>query len=225
MSKPLTELVIASHNQGKVKEISALLAPYGVQVFNGGEMVPEEPVEDAPDFMGNALIKAEFFAERTGKPALADDSGLVVPALGGAPGIYSARWAEVAEGQAHTEQAGTSRRDFPMAMEKIRTSLLDATGKEQGQAAYFACALAVMLPGGAPPVAVEGRVNGVLSFPPRGTRGFGYDPIFIADGMHQTFAEINPEEKHGISHRADAFKKLVKALRAQDLLAEVPPSG
>jgi len=186
-------LVIASHNPGKVREIAALLAPYGVEVVSVGELGLPEPEETGSSFQENAELKARAAASDAGLPALADDSGLVVPALGGAPGIHSARW------------AGAGR-DFGLAMSRV----IDELGPAGDRRAHFTCALALCWPDGHCEI-FEGRVEGRLVWPPRGERGFGYDPIFVADGYTETFGEIDPDEKHRISHRADAFRKLVAA--------------
>jgi XTP/dITP diphosphohydrolase len=194
-------LVIASHNPGKVREIAALLAPYGVEVTAAGGLGLPEPEETGATFAENAAIKARAAAEGSGLPALADDSGLVVEALGGEPGIHSARW------------AGPDR-DFRVAMEKVEAAL---AGKPDRRA-HFVCALALAWPDGGPDDALdggieifEGRVDGALVWPPRGERGFGYDPIFVPEGYDVTFGEMDPEKKHAISHRADAFGKLIAA--------------
>jgi XTP/dITP diphosphohydrolase len=183
-------LVIASHNQGKVREIAALLGGFVKHFPSAGDLDLPEPEETESSFAGNAALKARAAALGAGLPALADDSGLVVPALGGAPGIYSARW------------AGPDR-DFGLAMRRVEAELGD-----KDPAAHFVCALALGWPDGHVE-AVEGRVHGRLAFPPRGGRGFGYDPIFIPDGLDITFGEMDPDAKHRISHRADAFRRLV----------------
>ena len=189
-------LVIASHNPGKVREIAELLAPYGVDVVSAGALGLAEPDETEPSFAGNAEIKARAAAAASGLPSLADDSGLCVAALDGAPGVLSARW------------AGPDK-DFAAAMERIRREL----GSNPDRRAHFACALALAWPDG-DLVAVEGRVYGSLTFPPRGQRGFGYDPIFVPEGHRQTFGEMEPAVKQAISHRAQAFAKLVAGLFA-----------
>jgi len=192
-----TTLVVASHNQGKVREIKALLAPFGIVTKGAAELGLPEPEETETTFAGNAALKARAAAKASGLPALADDSGLAVTALGGAPGIYSARW------------AGETK-DFSFAMQRVEREL-----KEKGAqdfSAKFVCALALAEPGKEPEI-FEGEVHGRLLFPPRGTRGFGYDPIFVADGMSETFGEIEPARKHAMSHRARAFAKLVAALK------------
>jgi XTP/dITP diphosphohydrolase len=183
-------LVIASHNKGKVREIAELLGAYVAHFPGAGDLNLPEPEETETTFIGNAELKASAAATASGLPALADDSGLVVPALGGAPGIYSARW------------AGPDK-DFSVAMKRVETELGD-----RDRAAYFVCALSLAWPDGHVE-SVEGRVHGRLVFPGRGDKGFGYDPIFIATGHDITFAEMDPQEKHGISHRADAFAQLV----------------
>jgi XTP/dITP diphosphohydrolase len=186
-------LVIASHNKGKVREIAALLAPFGVEIVAAPDLGLPEPIETGASFRENAEIKARAAAKASGSPALADDSGLVVPALDGAPGIWSARWAGPA-------------RDFRIAMERVERELAGKTDRR----AHFVCALALAWPDGHCE-SFEGRVDGTLVWPPRGSRGFGYDPIFLPDGHAETFGEMAPEKKHAISHRADAFRKLVSA--------------
>ena len=185
-------LVIASHNAGKVREIAALLAPFGTEVVSAAALGLPEPDETEDSFAGNARQMAEAAAAASGLPALADDSGLCVAALAGAPGIYSARWAEPAK-------------DFAVAMRRVEQEL----GGNPDRRAWFVCALALATPGEATRI-FEGRVDGTLVFPPRGTRGFGYDPIFLAEGQRQTFGEMDPAAKHAMSHRARAFALLVR---------------
>ena len=187
------KLVIASHNAGKVREIGELLAPHGIEVFSAGELDLDEPEETGTTFIDNAVIKAEAAAKASGLPALADDSGLAVHALGGEPGIHSARWAG-------------PKRDFTFAMQKVEEAL---EGKAD-RGAFFACALALCWPDGHCET-FEGRVFGALVWPPRGERGFGYDPVFQPNGHAITFGEMEPAKKHAMSHRADAFRKLVAA--------------
>lgn len=188
-------LVIASHNKGKVREIADLLGRYVTNFPSAGELGLAEPEETEKTFTGNAALKALAAARASGLPALADDSGLAVDALDGAPGIYSARWAG-------------PEKDFALAMEKVRRELALAPDRK-GDRAHFVCALAIAWPDGHVEV-VEGQAHGTLTFPPRGTRGFGYDPIFIPDGYGTTtYAELDPDQKHAISHRADAFRQLV----------------
>ncbi len=194
-------LVIATHNAGKLKEIGALLAPYGLQCISAGSLGLPEPAETGTTFVENALIKARASAEASGLPALADDSGLCVAALDGRPGVYTADWAE------RQWFEGPAGRDWYMAMGKVE-GLLAEQGPDVDRSGYFACVLAIAWPDGDSAV-YEGRVNGTLTWPPRGALGFGYDPVFVPLGATQTFAEIDPEEKHRISHRADAFAKLV----------------
>lgn len=194
-------LVIATHNAGKLKEIGALLAPYGLQCISAGSLGLPEPAETGTTFIENALIKARATAEGSGLPALADDSGLCVAALGGRPGVYTADWAQ------RQWFEGEPGRDWYMAMGKVE-GLLCEQGPDVDRSAYFACVLAIAWPDGGSAV-YEGRVEGNLTWPPRGTLGFGYDPVFVPLGRDQTFAEIDPAEKHRISHRADAFAKLV----------------
>ena len=196
-------LVIATHNAGKLREISALLAPYGVDCISAGSLGLPEPPETGKTFTENALIKARAAAESSGLPALADDSGLCVAALDGRPGVYSADWAE------RQWFEGPPGRDWYMAMGKVE-GMLCKLGPEADRSAWFACVLALAWPDGESAV-YEGRVDGALVWPPRGGLGFGYDPVFVVQGGQQTFAEIDPAEKHRISHRAAAFAKLVAA--------------
>ncbi len=194
-------LVIATHNAGKLKEIAALLAPHGIECISAGALGLPEPAETGTTFVENALIKARAAAEAAQLPALADDSGLSVTALGGRPGVYTADWAE------RQPFEGPPGRDWYMAMGKVE-GLLAEQGPDADRSAWFSCVLAIAWPNGETAV-YEGRVDGALTWPPRGTLGFGYDPVFVPQGRTQTFAEIDPAEKHRISHRADAFAKLV----------------
>jgi XTP/dITP diphosphohydrolase len=192
MPRPFTgdRLVIASHNPGKVEEITALLAPFAIDVVSAGALGIAEPEETGDSFEANAALKARAAAAASGLPAIADDSGLVVPALGGAPGIYSARWAGPAK-------------DFRVAMQRVHRELGD-----QDRSARFVAVLALAWPDGDLEL-FRGEVAGKLVWPPRGERGFGYDPIFVPEGGVATFGEIEPARKHKISHRARAFAKLV----------------
>jgi XTP/dITP diphosphohydrolase len=185
-------LVIASHNAGKVREIADLLGAFVRRFPSAGELNLPEPEETATTFTGNAELKALAAATGSGLPSLADDSGLAVDALGGAPGIYSARW------------AGPDK-DFAAAMDRVRREL--PAGADPG--ASFVCALSLAWPDGHVET-VEGRAHGRLRFPPSGTKGFGYDPIFVPDGFDVTYAELEPQQKHAISHRAKAFAQLVE---------------
>ncbi|MDB5725575.1 MAG: nucleoside-triphosphate diphosphatase [Novosphingobium sp.] len=194
-------LVIATHNAGKLKEIAALLAPYGMECISAGALGLPEPDETGTTFVENALIKAHAAAQAAQLPALADDSGLSVLALDGRPGVYTADWAE------RQRFEGPPGRDWYMAMGKVE-GLLAEQGDDVDRSAWFSCVLAIAWPNGDSAV-YEGRVNGSLTWPPRGTLGFGYDPVFVPQGRDLTFAEIDPAEKHSISHRADAFAKLV----------------
>ena len=194
-------LVIATHNAGKLKEISALLDPYGVKCISAGSLGLPEPPETGTTFVQNALLKARAAAEASGLPALADDSGLSVVALDGRPGVYTADWAE----RQHFE--GAPGRDWFMAMGKVE-GMLQEKGPQVDRSCAFHCVLALAWPDGEQAV-YEGTVPGTLTWPPRGELGFGYDPVFVPQGKEQTFAEIDPAEKHAISHRADAFTKLV----------------
>ena len=195
------KLVIATHNAGKLKEISALLAPFGIECISAGALGLPEPAETGTTFVENALIKARAASEACGLPALADDSGLSVTALGGRPGVYTADWAE------RQWFEGEPGRDWFMAMGKVE-GMLQALGSEVDRSCWFSCVLAIAWPDGESAV-YEGRVDGTLTWPPRGAMGFGYDPVFVPLGDTRTFAEHDPEEKHAISHRADAFAKLV----------------
>lgn len=188
-------LIIASHNDGKVREINELISPFGVEAVSAKKLGLNDPEETGSTFAENARIKAQAAASASGLPALADDSGLAVTALGGAPGIFSARWAG-------------EPRDFGLAMEKVGEQLIE-TGSDD-RSARFVCALCLAWPDGHDEV-FEGEVRGRLVFPPRGLKGFGYDPIFLPDGYDITFGEMEPDAKHAISHRADAFRKLTKA--------------
>jgi XTP/dITP diphosphohydrolase len=190
-------LVIATHNQGKLAEIGELLRPFGTAVIGAVALGLPEPEETGDSFEANAELKALAAATASGLPALADDSGLVVPALGGAPGIYSARWAG-------------PERDFGRAMARVEEQL---KGKDDRRAAFVA-ALALAWPDRHVET-FRGEVHGHLVWPPRGTRGFGYDPVFVPAGGHETFGEMEPAAKHAISHRADAFRKLVDACFAR----------
>lgn len=201
MSRLHGKLVIATHNAGKLREIAALLAPYGVECVSAGDLDLEEPEEIHDTFIENALLKARAATEATGLPALADDSGLCVEALGGRPGVYTADWAE-----RHWYE-GPDGRDWYMAMGKVE-GLLCEQGPDVGRAAHFACVLAITWPDGVHAV-YEGRADGKLTWPPRGKLGFGFDPVFVPLGHDQTFAELPVDEKQRISHRADAFAKLV----------------
>jgi XTP/dITP diphosphohydrolase len=197
-------LVIASHNQGKVREIRALLEPFGIDPVSAADLGLPEPAETGQSFADNALIKAHAAAAGAGLPALADDSGLCVPALGGRPGVATADWAE------RQPFEGPPGRDWYLAMGKVE-GLLAELGPDADRSAWFACTLALAWPDGHAEL-FEGRVDGRLVWPPRGTLGFGYDPVFVARGHDVSFAELDPAEKHRISHRADAFAKLVAAV-------------
>ena len=192
-------LCVASHNKGKVREIGDLIAPFGVEAISAGDLNLPEPEETEATFIGNALLKARAAAQASGLPSLSDDSGLVVHALGGDPGIYSARW------------AGPDK-DFAVAMQKVEDALRATQSGDR--TAHFICALALVWPDGEE-AAFEGRVDGDIVWPPRGDKGFGYDPIFIPGGHDITFGEMEPQAKHDMSHRADAFRQLVNACFAK----------
>ena len=185
-------LVVASHNPGKLAELGDLLTPHAIRIVAASELGVAEPAETGASFIANAALKARH-AAASGLPALADDSGLVVPALGGAPGINSARWAGPAK-------------DFASAMTRLQKAL----GNSADRRAHFAAALALAWPDGHVEC-FESRVDGNLVWPPRGDRGFGYDPMFQPDGNARTFGEMQPAEKHAISHRARAFRRLIEA--------------
>ena len=191
-------LVLASHNAGKLEEIERLLQPFGVDVVSVAALGLPEPAETEDSFIGNARIKAHAAARATGMPALADDSGIEVDALGGAPGVYTADWAETPQG-----------RDFGMAMRRTWEAV-EAAQASHPRRARFCCTLALAWPDGED-VIFQGFVDGQLVWPPRGTQGHGYDPMFQPDGYPITFGEMDRWEKNQISHRADAFRKLVGA--------------
>jgi XTP/dITP diphosphohydrolase len=195
------KLVIATHNPGKLREIAELLMPLGIDCVGAAELGLPEPEETGVTFVDNADLKARAAADLSGLPALADDSGICVDALGGKPGIFSARWAEDADGS----------RNFGLAMERTWQAL-EEIGPDASRDAHFACALAIAWPNDGQAESFEGRVDGQLVWPPRGERGFGYDPMFVPAGFGQTFGEMEPAEKHAMSHRARAFAKLVEAL-------------
>ena len=201
---PFDKLVLATHNKGKVREISELMAPLGVSTVSAGELGLAEPPETETTFAGNARIKALASARGSGLPALSDDSGLAVDGLDGAPGVYAADWAELPKSE--RDRMGV-RRDFDMAMWHVWDKL---SASSKAPTARFICALCLAFPDGTSHV-YEGTVEGEIVWPPRGDKGFGYDPIFRALGDVQTFAEIEPSEKHAKSHRADAFAKFLKA--------------
>lgn len=190
------KLVIASHNAGKVREIRDLLAPFGVEVISAGDLGFDEPDETEDTFAGNARIKAHYAAKASGLPALSDDSGICVDALDGAPGVYTADWAETPTG-----------RDFPKAMEKV-WSKLESIDAPKPRVAAFYCTLCLAWPDGHDEI-FEGIVEGQIVWPMRGQNGFGFDPVFLPDGETETFGEMDPAKKHAMSHRADAFAKLV----------------
>jgi len=197
MARKLTgPVVVATHNSGKLREMRELLAPFGIVTQSAGELGLPEPKETGKTFAANARIKAAAAARASGSVAFADDSGLVVDALGGEPGIHSARWAG-------------PEKDFRGAMNRIQTLLIERNAKSPEQRrAHFIAALCLAWPDGHVEE-FEGRVDGVIAWPPRGDKGFGYDPIFVAQGMRETFGEIEPAAKHAMSHRARAFEKLV----------------
>ena len=194
------KLVIATHNAGKVREITALLSPHGMQTISAAELDLPEPEETGTTFVANAELKARYAADLSGLPALADDSGLCVEALGGDPGVYTANWAETEDGT----------RDWMLAMTKVHAKL-EALGPDVSRAATFVSTLALGWPDGHLQW-FEGRIDGTLIWPPRGAAGFGYDPMFVPLGDTRTFAEMPFEEKQANNHRARAFAALVKAV-------------
>jgi XTP/dITP diphosphohydrolase len=195
------KLVIATHNPGKLREIAALMEPLGLSCVGAEELGLPEPEEIGNTFADNADLKAREAADLSGLPALADDSGLCVDALRGLPGIFSARWAEDENGN----------RDWMRAMERVWRDV-EATEPDAAPAAHFICSLAIAWPNDGQVETFDGRVDGTLTWPPRGDKGFGYDPLFVPVGFEQTFGELDQELKHSISHRADAFRKLMQAL-------------
>ena len=199
----LTEpkIVLASHNEGKLHEIQALLAPFSIACVSAGELGLEEPAETETSFAGNARLKAHFAAQAAGLPALSDDSGICVDGLYGAPGVYTADWAETPSG-----------RNFTMAMTRVWKEL-DAADAPSPRRAQFNCTLCLAWPDGHDEI-FAGIAPGQVVWPMRGMHGFGFDPMFQPDGFDQTFAEMLPEEKHPLSHRADAFNKLVSGCLA-----------
>ena len=204
MARPFTapKLIVASHNKGKLVEIADLLTRFEVETVGAAALGLPEPEETGATFIANAELKALAAATTAGLPALSDDSGLAVDALDGAPGIYSARWAETANG-----------RDFDFAMHKIEMALNEKAQAQKThvpRTARFVCALSLAWPDGHVE-SFEGTVEGSLVWPMRGKNGFGYDPIFLPEGGDLTFGEMNPDAKHAISHRADAFTQLVAA--------------
>ncbi len=194
------KVVIASHNEGKVRELGELFAPLGVDCISAASLGLPEPDETGATFADNAALKAVDAAKTSGMLALADDSGLEVAALGGAPGLHSARW-------------GGPARDFGLAMQRVRHEL-EASGATDFRA-NFICALALAAPDGTAQI-FEGKVFGALVWPPRGSRGFGYDPIFVPDGYAETFGEMEREFKNRLSHRLRAFEQLVAAIYVAD---------
>lgn len=198
MGAPFSTLILASHNAGKLRELKAMLAPFSLEVESVAQLGLPEPVEDGDSFAENALIKARAAATAAKQWALSDDSGLVVPALDGAPGIYSARW------------AGPSK-DFSIAMARIEKELVEKGLTPTGTPAYFICVIGLVSPSGEEFV-FEGKAHGTLVFPARGSQGFGYDPIFVPEGKTLTFAEIPLEEKQAMSHRAHAFEHFTQWL-------------
>lgn len=191
-------LVVATHNRGKVREINDLIGPYGLEAVSAGELGLPEPDETGTMFASNARIKSRAAADAAGFPALADNSGICVDALDGAPGIFSARW-------------GGPAKDFTAAMARVERELaLRGATQPAQRKAHFVSALSLSWPGGGDDI-FEGRVFGTVVWPPRGSRGFGYDPMFVPDGANETFGEMEPDDKHAISHRARAFAQFVMA--------------
>lgn len=190
---PGNKLVLASHNQGKLAELAELLNPYRIEIVSAGSLGLPEPEESAPDFVGNAQIKALAAATATGLPAFSDDSGFCAAALGGAPGVFSARWAG-------------PEKDFAAAMARVHERAGDTADKR----VWFVAALCLGWPDGHTQTYV-GRVNGTMVWPPRGSNGFGYDPMFLPEGGSETFGEMAPDAKHKVSHRARAFAQVMRS--------------
>ena len=201
------KIVVASHNAGKLREFADLMGPFGFEAKSAKDYGLPEPDETGTTFEENAYIKAFAAAKATGLPALSDDSGLCVDALDGAPGVYTANWAETPEGT----------RDFGMAMQRTEVALQEVGAAQPAQRkGRFVAVICLAFPDGEAEY-YRGEAEGTLVWPPRGERGFGYDPIFQAAGESETFGEMEPERKHGMSHRADAFRKLAAALRGEEL--------
>lgn len=205
MTKPLRKIIIASHNQGKIREISALFSPLNIETVSAADLGLDDVEETGSSFIENAELKAIFAAKSSDLPALSDDSGLAVDALGGAPGIYSARWCEDETGQ----------RDWLLGMARVREAI-EKSGLPM-KSARFVCALTLAFPDGRVQ-SFEGKVEGEIVWPPRGDKGFGYDPIFKPHGYDISFGQMPPDEKHAISHRADAFAQLLSWLETQQVL-------
>lgn len=186
-------LIVASHNQGKVREIASLLEPYDMTVTDASALKLDEPIEDGDNYIANAGIKAKAAAIVSGMPALSDDSGFEVSAINGDPGLYSARWAG-------------KNKDFSLAMKKVYDAITFSGSTDTS--CRFVCALALCWPDGEM-VTTQGVIEGTYAWPPRGARGFGYDPMFQPNGYDQTFGEVDPDWKHAVSHRAIAFQKLI----------------
>jgi XTP/dITP diphosphohydrolase len=189
------KLLIATHNQGKLREIATVLGPLQILTVSAASLNLEEPEETGATFIENAKLKALAGMKATGLPCLADDSGLVIPALDGQPGIYSARWARTPDGTT----------DFSQAINRIAEEMVD----KQDYSAHFVCALTLVWPDGFD-ITIEGKAYGHLTFPPQGNKGFGYDPIFIPEGHSITYAQMTPEQKQRISHRAIAIQKMIR---------------
>ncbi len=212
MSFPFKKIVVASHNQGKVREIRDLLRPLGIETVSAGELGLDDVEETGTSFIANAELKALAAARAANLPALSDDSGLAVDSLDGAPGIYSARWTEDEQGN----------RNWALGMERVYEALKERSGQEKAnqegandvKTARFICALSLALPDGSLQ-SFEGKVEGKIVWPARGDKGFGYDPIFEPLGHDITFGQMEPEAKHAMSHRADAFAQLLAALKAK----------
>ena len=198
MSRLAGRICLATHNSGKVREIRELVAPYGLEVVSAADLGLPVPEETEETFAGNARLKAHAAAQASGLPALSDDSGLAVDALGGAPGVHTADWAETEAG-----------RDFAMAMGRVN-ALLEERGAAEPWTARFRCTLCLAWPDGRDQV-FEGAVEGRVVWPMRGENGFGFDPIFVPEGESRTFGEMEPHEKHAIDHRANAFAKFAAA--------------
>lgn len=201
MQKNFKEILIASSNRGKIREISALLSEVNIKAIGCDVFNLPEPEENGKDFAENSLIKAKYYGQKTNMIALADDSGICIDALDGAPSIHSARFA--------VDESG--KRNFPFAFEKIFANKEKIAANPK---AHFICNLTIFDPKNESSISFEGRVDGKLIYPARGEKGFGYDPIFMKDGMDKTFGEIEANEKDKLSHRGDAFNKMIKWLKS-----------
>lgn len=217
MKKEIREILIASGNRGKLVEIAELLGKIGIKAISAADFNLEEPEETGNSFEENSIIKAKYYGDKTGLVALADDSGLCIDLLDGKPGIHSARWAIDNLGQKNFAKKNFAKKNFDLAFERIRQELIAKNVDVENQIirAHFICNLTLYFPQTQKTQSFEGRVDGHLTFPTRGTNGFGFDPIFVADGFDKTFGEMLVEEKDKISHRSAAFTKLIASYNNQ----------